>query len=118
MHIRVSAHITPDSPLPPPDFEALTPELAALSENEPSLTSSEYKPGAWVPLVRARQEFGLGGPEAFDKWVVGAMMIDPGEAYVEYNTSAKVGYTVSIPKTIPTIKRLDLEEVPINLFCR
>ncbi|QRV92114.1 AMP deaminase [Ceratobasidium sp. AG-Ba] len=90
MHIRVSSHITSDSPFPPPYFEALSPELTAIYANTPSLTASNYNPGTWISLNRAREEFGLGGPEEFDKWVVGAMMIDPGEAYAEYNTSAKI----------------------------
>ncbi|KAG8708768.1 hypothetical protein FRC08_018717 [Ceratobasidium sp. 394] len=90
MHIRVPTPITSTSPLPVPDFEALTPEISALHEREPSLTSPDYKPGAWVPLTRARQEFSLGGPKAFDKWIVDSMMINPGEAYVEFNTTAKI----------------------------
>ncbi|KAG8709555.1 hypothetical protein FRC09_000613 [Ceratobasidium sp. 395] len=90
MHIRVPTAITSASPLPAPDFEALTPNVAAVYEHEPSLTSSNYKPGAWVLLSRARREFELGGVEAFDKWIVGSMMINPGEAYAEFNTSAKI----------------------------
>ncbi|KAG9118782.1 hypothetical protein FRC07_006528 [Ceratobasidium sp. 392] len=89
MHIRVPTVITSTSSLPPPDFEALTPEVATLHEHGPSLTHPDYKPGIWVKLSEARQEFELGGPEAFDKWIVGSMMIHPGEAYAEFNTSAK-----------------------------
>jgi adenosine deaminase CECR1 len=54
------------------------------------LTSENYTPDSWVPLQKARNEFEYGS-EAFDKWIVGTMMINPKEAYVDYNTSVKVG---------------------------
>lgn len=90
MHIRVPTAITEDSRLPPPQFKALSRELTAQYAGAASLNSSSYTPGSWVPLSTARRDFALGGPEAFDKWIVGSMMINPKEAYVEYNTSIKV----------------------------
>ncbi|KAG8731679.1 hypothetical protein FRC10_001582 [Ceratobasidium sp. 414] len=107
MHVRMPTHITPTSPLPVPYFEALPPEMSALHKHEPSPTSPDYKPGTWAPLTRARQEFSLGGPEAFDKWIVDSMMINPGEAYAEFNTSAKASVSVtSIAKMIfSTLRR-------------
>ena len=90
MHIRVPTAITADSRLPLPQFKALSASLTGQHASAASLTSSSYNPGSWVPLSTARGDFALGGPEAFDKWIVGSMMINPKEAYVEYNTSIKV----------------------------
>ncbi|KAL5632815.1 hypothetical protein ACGC1H_005684 [Rhizoctonia solani] len=90
MHIRVHTPIKPDSPLPLPQFRPLTVYLCAQYANAPSLTSPEYVPGSWVPLHKARGDFAYGGPEGFDKWVMGTMTINPKEAYVECNTSAKI----------------------------
>ncbi|CAE6538392.1 unnamed protein product [Rhizoctonia solani] len=90
MHIRVDSAITSDSSPPLPQFKPLAIDLCAEYTNAPSLTSSEYVPGSWVPLHKARNEFAYGGPEGFDKWVVGTMMINPKEAYVDYNTSVKI----------------------------
>lgn len=90
MHIRVHSAITSDASLPLPQFKPLSAEFVSQCAGAPSLTSSEYVPGSWVPLHTARNEFGFGGPEAFDKWVVGSMMINPKEAYVDYNTSVKI----------------------------
>lgn len=73
-----------------PEFKALSSDLTALYSSNPTLTSTEYIVGTWTPLSRARAEFSVGGPEAFDEWVVGSMMIHPREAYAEFNTSVKV----------------------------
>ncbi|KAJ1303105.1 hypothetical protein OPQ81_011306 [Rhizoctonia solani] len=90
MHIRVDSAITSDTNFPLPQFKPLATDLCGRYTNTPSLTSSEYLPRSWVPLRRARSEFAYGGPEGFDKWVVGSMMINPKEAYVDYNTSVKI----------------------------
>lgn len=57
-----------------------------------SLTSANYAPGEWVPILKARESFheAFGGPEGFDKWIVDALMINPSEAYEKYNTTNKV----------------------------
>lgn len=89
MHIRVTAAITANSPLPLPQFRPLSAELTAQHAEAVSLTSSSYVPGSWVPLSTARRDFAL-GPGAFDKWIIGSMMINPKEAYEEYNTSIKI----------------------------
>ncbi|KDN33623.1 hypothetical protein RSAG8_13287, partial [Rhizoctonia solani AG-8 WAC10335] len=60
---------------------------SASSTTIPDLSLSIW---SWVPLHKARSEFAYGGPEAFDKWVVGTMTINPKEAYVECNTSTKI----------------------------
>ncbi|KAH7337223.1 hypothetical protein B0J17DRAFT_666763 [Rhizoctonia solani] len=90
MHIRVGSVITPSSTLPLPQFKPLAADLCLQYTNAPSPTSSQYVPGSWVPLHKARNEFAYGGPEAFDTWVIGTMMINPKEAYVDYNTSVKI----------------------------
>ncbi|EUC63201.1 adenosine deaminase-related growth factor [Rhizoctonia solani AG-3 Rhs1AP] len=90
MHIRIDTVITSSLSLPLPQFKPLTADLCAQYANAPSLTSPEYVPGSWVPLSKARNEFAHGGSEAFDNWVVGSMMINPKEAYVDYNTSVKI----------------------------
>ncbi|KAF8669690.1 adenosine [Rhizoctonia solani] len=89
MHIRVDSAITSDSPWPLPQFRPLTADSSAKNINAPSLASSDYILKSWVPLKRARGIFEY-GKEAFDKWIVGAMMINPKEAYVDYNTSVKI----------------------------
>ena len=78
------------------NFKAVLPEFQALPKAEwttiASLTDTKYPPGSWVPLRNARANFAqaLRGPEGFDKWVFGALMIDPSEAYGTHNTTAKV----------------------------
>ncbi|CAE6470123.1 unnamed protein product [Rhizoctonia solani] len=89
IHVRVCSAAS-QSGLPPPQFKPFSPDMCAKYTNVPSLTSPEYVPGSWVPLHKARNEFAYGGPEGFDKWVVGAMTISPKEAYVDFNTSAKI----------------------------
>jgi adenosine deaminase CECR1 len=62
-----------------PEFRALPKEL--FTNSEITLTDPSYIPGTWVSVKKARDTFdsALGGPEAFDKWVVGAMTINPSE---------------------------------------
>ena len=78
------------------NLKTVIPEFRALPEAEwttiASLTDAKYTPGSWVPLRNARANFAqaLRGPEGFDKWVFGALMIDPSEAYGTHNTTAKV----------------------------
>ncbi|KAF7338110.1 Brix domain-containing protein [Mycena venus] len=62
-----------------PEFQALPQEL--FTNSDVSLTDPSYRPSTWVSLKKAREAFNpaLGGPEGFDKWVVGAMTINPSE---------------------------------------
>ncbi|KAG9102371.1 hypothetical protein FS749_004157 [Ceratobasidium sp. UAMH 11750] len=91
MHIRVPSAITSAStPFPLPQFKALSPELTAQHKNATVFTSTSYEPKSWVPLSTARRDFPFGGPEVFDKWIIDSMMINPREAYVDYNTSVKI----------------------------
>ncbi|KAH8826921.1 hypothetical protein DL96DRAFT_1669676 [Flagelloscypha sp. PMI_526] len=67
-----------------PEFSALAnDELSSSLASTSSLTDASYKPGSWIPLKQAREQFStsLGGPEAFDKWVLSTFTIAPNEAY-------------------------------------
>lgn len=89
-------HVRVPQPLSSSTLSSTLPEFRALPReqfsNVPSLTDSAYKPGSWVALQRARETFDihLGGPEGFDNWVIGSMMINPTEAYNTHNTITKV----------------------------
>ncbi|KAL1743471.1 hypothetical protein HDZ31DRAFT_83400 [Schizophyllum fasciatum] len=85
MHLRIARSL---------DSATLTsnvPEFRVLPESEyTSQTSLEKAPvDTWVPLVSARERFEAGGPEGFDKWALGSMMINPSEAYGTHNTLTK-----------------------------
>ncbi|EKM82478.1 hypothetical protein AGABI1DRAFT_68123, partial [Agaricus bisporus var. burnettii JB137-S8] len=89
MHVRVI------QPLTTKNIGSILPEFSArpaeLHNFEgPSLTSENYRPNIWLNIAKAREMFGLGGPEAFDKWVINAMMIQPAEAYGTHNTVDKI----------------------------
>ncbi|KAG8905213.1 hypothetical protein FRB99_000482 [Tulasnella sp. 403] len=101
MHVRAQSVITSES------IRSMLPEFSALplnyQETSPhNLTDPLYKAESWVPLQVARQTFPaeLGGIEGFDKWVLGTLRIDPNEAYVQYNTSKKVGAMGFIPRAV------------------
>lgn len=70
------------------------PEFRAFREAQPSqnasVTDPDYPADNWIPLHQARESFSLGGPNGFDKWVLGAMSISPVEAYGTHNTVTKV----------------------------
>ena len=89
-HVRADVSLTKET------MSTTLPEFSLLRENEwttaTSLTAATYTPGSWVPLARARETFdpSLGGPEGFDKWVIGALTINPTEAYHTHNTTDKV----------------------------
>ena len=92
MHVRAPGSLATNN------FKAVLPEFRALPKAQwseiASITSDQYTPGTWVPLKNARNNFSpeLGGPEGFDKWVFGGLMIDPSEAYYTHNTTSKVGF--------------------------
>ncbi|KLO10537.1 adenosine deaminase-related growth [Schizopora paradoxa] len=90
LHIQVAAPLTKASLFSTlPAFRGLRPSEYS---DAPSLTSSSYIPGTWVHIKRARDSFStdLGGPEGFDAWVIGALTINPREAYETHNTVAKI----------------------------
>src|ERR1700683_999990 len=49
----------------------------------PGLTEASSIANQWVSLRKARETFDpeLGGSDGFDKWVLGALTINPNEAY-------------------------------------
>ena len=69
-----------------PEFRALPPDYVS---DFNSLTEKSYTLGSWVQLQKARDSFGFGGREGFDKWVIGALTINPAEAYGTHNTVKK-----------------------------
>ncbi|KAJ7047039.1 hypothetical protein C8F04DRAFT_1062530 [Mycena alexandri] len=73
-----------------PEFKALPQEM--FTNSEVGLTDPSYVSSTWVSLKTARESFdlALGGPEGFDKWVIGAMTINPSEAYQTHNTVNKI----------------------------
>ncbi|KIK37706.1 hypothetical protein CY34DRAFT_810088 [Suillus luteus UH-Slu-Lm8-n1] len=90
IHIRASARVTPGSikfveiefcPLPP----SFVPQCI-------SLCLPTYKPGEWIPLRRAREQFdaGLGGTQGFDRWVASCLTINPSDAYVTHNNNIRI----------------------------
>ena len=89
-HVRANVSLTKETIL------TTLPEFYPLRESEwttgSSLTDESYTPGSWIPLSIARETFNpdLGGPEGFDKWVIGALTINPNEAYHTHNTTDKV----------------------------
>ncbi|KAF5380946.1 hypothetical protein D9615_004143 [Tricholomella constricta] len=90
LHVRVTERVTSSN------VGSVLPEFRALPRNEYSdalgLTDDSYEPSSWVSLTNARKNFNssLGGPERFDEWVIGAMMINPTEAYKTHNTIKKI----------------------------
>lgn len=95
LHVRVSQQLTSlNKTSTLPQFRALTPNKFS---DVPSLTDAAYVPDTWVSLHNARNSFdsSFGGPEGFDEWVIGAMMINPTEAYNTHNTVKKVSSVYS-----------------------
>jgi len=90
IHVKVPTRLTRASLRSTlPRFLGLKPSQYS---DEPSITSSSYVPGTWVHIRRARENFSgeLGGPEAFDAWVVDSLTINPGTAYERHNTVKKI----------------------------
>ena len=90
LHVRVPRAVNASN------LSSTLPEFRPLPRNQfsdwSSLTDAAYEPGTWVALKQAREKFdlNLGGPEGFDRWVIGAMVINPKEAYETHNTVTKV----------------------------
>ena len=88
-------HVRVHEPLTRSNLSTNLPEFRALPQNQfsdlSSLTDVSYPLGSWVSLQKARVSFALhlGGQEGFDKWVIGAMTINPAEAYGTHNTVKK-----------------------------
>ncbi|KAH9928472.1 Metallo-dependent hydrolase [Epithele typhae] len=90
MHVRISGALALNS------FKTVLPEFRALPQSQwtqiAGITDAQHVPGSWVPIQNARNNFdkAMGGPEGFDQWVIGSLMIDPSEAYHTHNTGAKI----------------------------
>jgi len=88
LHVRTSCGITTAN------STTAVPEFRAFKEAQPSqsasVTDPDYLADSWIPLHQARESFSLGGPNGFDKWVLGAMTINPAEAYGTHNTVTKI----------------------------
>lgn len=90
LHVRVPRVLNTST------LSSTLPEFRALPREQfsdvSSLTDGAYEPGFWVALQTARETFDvdLGGPEGFDNWAIGSMMINPTEAYNTHNTVTKV----------------------------
>lgn len=87
-------HICVPNALTSSNLKTTLPQLRPLPPDEftSALGFDSAEVGTWVGLRTARENFdvSLGGKEGFDKWVVGCMTINPGEAYGTHNTVAKV----------------------------
>lgn len=86
MHVSVKTRLTAESlAVTLPQFGAQPPQ-DHLERN--SITEESYGSDEWVHIAKARANFApeLGGPEGFDKWIIGAISINPQEAYETYNT--------------------------------
>ena len=89
LHVRVSERVTSTTIVSLlPEFKALAPTKFSSAS---SVTDASYVPGSWVSIRNARKFFdsSLGGPDGFDKWVIGAITINPTEAYNTHNTIEK-----------------------------
>ena len=110
LHVRTSCVVTAAN------STATVPEFRAFKEAQPCQSASVTDPGypadGWIPLRQARESFSPGGPDAFDKWVLGAMTINPAEAYGTHNTVTKVrGSSPDFLHRLNLRDALDLAEV-------
>lgn len=79
-------HVRSAEPLSALNISKILPEFSPLPQemftnSDVPLTDPSYSSHTWVPLQKARAAFdpALGGPEGFDKWVIGGMTINPSE---------------------------------------
>jgi adenosine deaminase CECR1 len=89
-------HVRAARPINASTIKSTLPEFKALPQDHYSdgvgLTEPSYVANDWVSIRKARETFDqdLGGPLGFDKWVTGALTINPNEAYRTHNTVPKV----------------------------
>ncbi|KAJ7724486.1 hypothetical protein DFH07DRAFT_854944 [Mycena maculata] len=90
-------HVRTTEPLSALNITKILPEFRALPKDAfatsgVGLTDASYSSNTWVPLQKARMDFDptFGGPEGFDKWVIGCLTINPSEAYRTHNTVNKI----------------------------
>lgn len=87
MHIRFTTPVADKSGMPPIEIRPIFDDEHDGTATD--LTSHGYKPGAWIPLTKARSTYAH-GPQKFDELVIGALTINPNEAYGTHNTVAKI----------------------------
>jgi adenosine deaminase CECR1 len=99
MHLALqqpAIHVCASTPINAATITSTLPVFKALPQHQFSdgagLTDSSYVANDWVSIRKARESFDpeLGGPEGFDRWVLGALTINPVEAYNIHNTVTKV----------------------------
>ncbi|KIM79690.1 hypothetical protein PILCRDRAFT_74115 [Piloderma croceum F 1598] len=89
-------HVRAAKPINAFTVASTLPEFKALPKDDFSdgagLTEPSYVANDWVSIRKARGTFdqALGGPLGFDKWVTGALTINPNEAYRTHNTVPKI----------------------------
>ena len=97
-----------------PEFRPLPPDHVS---DLGSLTEESYPLGSWVPLHKARDSFALGGQGGFDKWVIGALTINPAEAYGTHNTVQKASLsTLGFKGRLPQYLQTDLGKVYFHIY--
>jgi adenosine deaminase CECR1 len=116
IHVRSTAPLTTGQPTGLqylPEFHPLPVSEYGKSFD---IASPDYIPNTWIPLKEARQACSL-GTAVFDQWVVGAMTINPEEAYKTHNTVTKVRRSLLIWLTDVDVFMKDLAKVSKHFFC-
>ncbi|OJA17830.1 hypothetical protein AZE42_03322 [Rhizopogon vesiculosus] len=122
IHIRVPGPLDASSlKYVLPDIQPIPAEQYPATVNPASITDVTYT-GGWVPIQKARELFdpALGGPDGFDKWVLGTFVINPSDAFRTYNTPMKIwlkfGSTFAV--TDPIIRFVPIQKEYLRLFIR
>jgi hypothetical protein len=117
IHIRASARVTPDS------IESVEIECRPLpSSFVPqciSLCLPTYKPGQWIPLRRAREQFdaALDGTQGFDRWLATCLTINPNDAYITHNDNIRVCHFASCQVESCTYNlHTDMGQIPCSCY--
>lgn len=105
IHVRSLIPLTADNLNNPQYLPEFRPLPVSKYGKGLDIASPDYVPNTWVPLKAARQAFSL-GVASFDQWVVGALTINPEEAYKTHNTVTKVGM------------RLLFRNINVNVPCK
>ncbi len=104
LYVRTTGRLTEAN------ISTLLPEFTALRTAHTngvvpsSVTDASYSHGVWLPIQSARENFDstLGGPLAFDKWVIGTLTVSPAEAYQTHNTTTKVDPSIILSRKMVT----------------
>ncbi|OAX42292.1 Metallo-dependent hydrolase [Rhizopogon vinicolor AM-OR11-026] len=122
IHIRVPGPLDASSlEYMLPDIQPIPVEQYPATVNPAGITDVTYT-GGWVPIQKARELFdpALGGPDGFDKWVLGTFAVNPSDAFRTYNTPMKIwlkfGSTFAV--TDPIIRFVPIQKEYLRLFIR